>query len=463
MIEQPQPKEPIPKIETRKKGESLIVRSELNLEQYSIFTVSTYRKKSREVVVREKLPTGEVSERRAIIGRTASGVETGVLDIHHFKVYLVLLELWEEAGRPLDEPVHFTILKVIRRLGLNFSGENYARVKLLIRELRTIPLTFISSFYIPKVAQHTSLADVTILNHLEIYERKKKEEQKTYGYGEFQFDRHILENLINNYSHPLRLDVIKEFKKHKDLAILLYTYLDRNLAFKDKYEVRLEKLFDHLDLSQRYVRYPAERKRVIEPVLKQLEGRPLSTGILSYCRIHKTEDGRDYKLVARKSPFMRLPEPRPEPRIQLAPSIQGDLSAELKAKGLTESQIQELFGLWDSETIERQLEIFPFKLEWYRSKGIEVRNPSALLYMMIKGNWIPPSSYVEAKEKEERERKTKHYVLWMCTRYGCKNFHKMIMWPKERGVPSGCPACGSEIEVIQNDYIEYLKDKEEGA
>jgi hypothetical protein len=376
-----------------------------------------------------------------------------------------LLELWEKAGRPIDKPVHFTIFKIIRRLDLVNSGKNYEDIKRQLYQLRQIPVEFVNAFFISKENFFKSLEPFSVLSYLHIYERKKenKFQQRTYGYGEFQFDRHILENLINNYSHPLRLDVIKEFKKHKDLAILLYTYLDRNLAFKDKYEVRLEKLFDHLDLSQRYVRYPAERKRVIEPVLKQLEGRPLSTGILSYCRIHKTEDGRDYKLVARKSPFMRLPEPRPEPRIQLAPSIQGDLSAQLKAKGLTESQIQELFGLWDSETIERQLEIFPFKLEWYRSKGIEVRNPSALLYMMIKGNWIPPSSYVEAKEKEERERKTKHYVLWMCTRYGCKNFHKMIMWPKERGVPSGCPACGSEIEVIQNDYIEYLKDKEEGA
>ena len=147
---------------------------------------------------------------------------------------------------------------------------------------------------------------MTILNHLHIYERKNVgKAKKTRGYGEFQFDRHILASLVNNHSHPLRLDVIKEFRKHKDLAILLYTYLDRNLAFKPKYEIGLGKLFEHLDLSQDYIPYPAKRKHRIEPVLEEIKNKPLSTGALLYCRIHKTEDGEDYKLVCRKKLYTK--------------------------------------------------------------------------------------------------------------------------------------------------------------
>lgn len=408
--------EPKPKIETQKKGESLIVRSELNLEHFSVFTVSTYRKKSREIVVREKLPTGEVSERRAIIGKTAKGIETGVLDIHHFKVYLVLLELWEKAGRPIHEPVHFTILRVIKRLDLSFDGRTYARVKQWLRDLRQVPLTFINSFYIPKVERHTDLHDVSVLNHLRIYERKKEkegEQQKTYGYGEFRFDDYILENLVNNYSHPLRLDVIKEFKKHKDLAILLYTYLDRCLAFRDEYAVTLEKLFEHLDLSQRYVRYPAERKRVITPVLKELKNKELSTGILTECEIKETEDGKDYKLVARKDPYPALPQIRSEtpsrPEPQIAEAISEGPIAQLRAKGLWESQIREVFALWGKEAkemIERQLELLPFRVKWYHFKGVRVNSEAAILYMSLKGNWPPPPNYLEFKAEEAR---TKRY------------------------------------------------------
>ncbi|MEM4723523.1 MAG: RepB family plasmid replication initiator protein [Candidatus Hadarchaeum sp.] len=397
------------KTETKKKAGSLIVRSELNLEQNSVFTVSTYRKKSREIVVRETAPTGEITERRAIIGKTAGGVETGVLTTHHFKVYLALLELWEQAGRPLTEPVHFTILKIIKRLELVDSGKNYQDIKRLLRDLRQIPITFQNSFYIPQEAKHTDLSDITILNHLRIYERKSKGAQKTYGYGEFQFDRYILENLINNHSHPLRLDIVKGFKKHKDTAILLYTYLDRCLAFKDRYEITLEKLFEHLDLSQRHVKYPSGRKKVIEPVLKELEGKPLSTGVLSYCRIHKTQDNKDYKLVAHKKQFEGLPSgeektlelPWTVPTRQRQPD---DLIAKLTAQGLTESQAQELLTAFGREVIQLQLEALPYRLERYRRRREQANTP-AILYQSIKHNWTPPKSYFLAQEEQERQRR----------------------------------------------------------
>lgn len=82
---------------------SSIVRSELNLEQNSVFTVSTYRKKSREIIfAKETGPGGEIHERRAIIGKTAGGIETGILTTYHFKVYLALLDLWEKADRPVE-------------------------------------------------------------------------------------------------------------------------------------------------------------------------------------------------------------------------------------------------------------------------------------------------------------------------------------------------------------------------
>ncbi len=94
---------------SKKKSEDLI-RSELNLERNSIFSVSTYKGKSREVSIIAEGPNGEIRERKAIIGKTIQGIETGVLTTQHFKVYLTLTKIWEEAGRPVDEPVRFTIL-----------------------------------------------------------------------------------------------------------------------------------------------------------------------------------------------------------------------------------------------------------------------------------------------------------------------------------------------------------------
>jgi len=299
-----------PQTEVQKKDQSLIVRSELNLEQYAIFAGSSrdYIGKSREVIYRKELPTGE-EIRQIIIGKTIDGISVADLTPLHFLVYLSLVELWEKAGRPIHENVPFTTLKIMKRLGMKYSGWEYERIKQWLYHLRQVPLEFRNSFFLKKEGSFKSLEPFTILSYLHIYERKhkdKKKEKKIYGYGEFQFDQHVLENLLYNYSHPLRLDVIKEFKKHKDTAILLYTYLDRCLAFRDKYEVRLELLFEHLDLSQRYIKYPSQRKKKLAPVLQELEGNPLSTGILSYCQIHKTEDGKDYKLVAKKTPYQTL-------------------------------------------------------------------------------------------------------------------------------------------------------------
>jgi len=142
-----------------KEKEKSIVRSELNLEKNPVFTVSTYKEKSREVIFKETGPKGEVTERRIIVGKTAQGVETGVLNTYHFKVYLALLELWDKAGRPVSEPVHFTILKILKRLGMKDSGEEYRRLKRWLRDLRQIPISFIQSFYIPKEGEYRDLAD----------------------------------------------------------------------------------------------------------------------------------------------------------------------------------------------------------------------------------------------------------------------------------------------------------------
>lgn len=283
-----------------KESQKAIVRSELNLERNAIFTVSTYKGDSREIVSQEKTEGG-IIERKIIVGKTKEGMETGVLTITHFKIYLALIELWQKAGRPVQEPVFFSIHQLIKRLGLTKSGRTYDQIKRGLYGLRQIPIEFIHSFY-SNMGNFRSLEPFTILNHLKIFEKDAE------GHAEFQFDRWIAESVLQDYVHPLRLDVITSFKRKKDLAILLYTYLDRNLAFRMKFEIGLTRLFETLDLSQNYVRYPSDRKRMIEPVLDELRGTALSTGTLSYLKVGRTKDGQDYKLICRKKHPTELPD-----------------------------------------------------------------------------------------------------------------------------------------------------------
>ncbi|MFC1718382.1 hypothetical protein ACFL6S_32300 [Candidatus Poribacteria bacterium] len=392
-------------LENKKESKDL-TRSELNLERNSIFTVSTYKGNSREVSIIEKGPNGEIRERKAIIGRTVQGIETGVLTTQHFKVYLTLTKIWEEAGRPVNEPVRFTILKIIELLGIVDAGPNYEMIKQQLMTLRQIPLTFIDSFFVPGEGSYKSLRPFTILNHLEIHERGNGTEQRSYG--EFQFDRYILESLVNNHVHPLRLDIITGFRKHRDLAILLYTYIDRNLALRSNYEVGLQKLFSHLDLSQGYIKYASQRKQKIQPVCDLLEGKPLSTGTLSYCRILKVKEKNDYKLVCRKKPFSKEGRKNGGAMGYLPQLIKPELGSGselvslLVQRGLTEKQAEGLASAQTAEIINAQLIYLPFRLREYESQGNKV-NEAAILHDSIRDNWSTPGGYLDAEKEKERE------------------------------------------------------------
>ena len=382
-VKLPEPEKEEIKEETKALETPAIVRSELNLEKNSVFTVSTFRGKSREIKQKEKLPTGETIERTVIIGKTKDGIETGILTTYHFKVYLALIELWEKSGKPTNETVHFTVYKLLKRLDLSDDGRTYEKVKIALYNLRQIPIEFIESFYLSQENSFTTLEPFSILDRLRIYERRSGKQQKTRGYGEFRFDDHILDNLIKDYVHPLRLDVIKSFKKHKDLSILIYTYLDRQLAYKDRFEVGLANLFDELDLSQDHIRYPSDRKVVIDPVLEELRTKPLSTGILSHVDIRKTKDGLDYKLVSRKFPFKALQFPNNYQTKQLSSQ---------KEEKLTQDEDEDPFAC---QIQEHRAKLTELESKELREKAIEkLKNTPGILEEFI------TDPLIEIKENE---------------------------------------------------------------
>lgn len=71
------------------------------------------------------------------------------------------------------------------------------------------------------------------------------------------------------------------------------------MADKNYYKRTTEGLFSDLDLSE--YKYPSKRKQLLSPALKELEGSELSTGMISRANLEKTIDGKDCKVVFRKS------------------------------------------------------------------------------------------------------------------------------------------------------------------
>jgi hypothetical protein len=357
--------------EEKEEKKPVISRIDLNLEDNKIFTLSKYPRKSKEISWKEILPTGEEIERKIIIGKMPdTEIEVGCLDTYHYLMYQILKcflfekllkeedfskkiiekarrkerisfkDLSKEEKEIVKKPIHFSINRILKLLKISVGGWQYKDIVKWIEGLRFRPIIFENTFYLASGEELKEWIGMTILSHLKFYEKKDRKRKKVRGYGYFKFDDNLLENDLNFYNHPVRFDVIatlkkpiseeeektlenkkdkKEKKKRErfyERAIFLYIYIDRMLSNQNYFNKNLKDLFREMGWSDKYVRRPYDRKAQLLPIIKLLRGKPLSTGILSYIEIVKTADGKDYKLICKKTPFEEPQKEIPE-RLEL--------------------------------------------------------------------------------------------------------------------------------------------------
>jgi hypothetical protein len=138
---------------------------------------------------------------------------------------------------------------------------------------------------------------INILSKLKIV-RRKVDGHITTEAGYFQFDDHILKNLLNNYTKPFLFDVFIDIKG--EIALKLYSYLDLIMADKFRFERCTRELFEDIGLKGTSYRNPSKRKQNLEKAFAELTGIMLTTGVLKSATIEKTKDGKDYKAVFQK-------------------------------------------------------------------------------------------------------------------------------------------------------------------
>ncbi|MBI4708150.1 MAG: replication initiator protein A [Candidatus Omnitrophica bacterium] len=273
------------------------IRAELNIEKWPIFTTSTFKGKSREISREIITEDRKRLSKKVIVGKIADK-EVGVLRIFEMKGFYTLIKIWEKAGKPIDKNVNFALHQVAEILKREWGGTTYRQIKNMIDKLRFIPIKWIYSWKVKDGEEEYTLEDgFTILADKRIFE-KKESGQMEFSFSSFRFHNAILKNLIENHTKPVYLDVILKLKK--EVSILLYRHLDLIMADKNYFERRTRELFSDLELSE-YSR-PSARKRLLEPVLKELEGVELSTGILNQAKLKMTKNGEDWKVVFKKSP-----------------------------------------------------------------------------------------------------------------------------------------------------------------
>jgi hypothetical protein len=274
-----------------------IIRSELNLEQWSIFRPSNSRNapKARTLTREITLSDGSKATAQVEVGFT----NKGELTTEDQKTLYALVKQWEDRGRP-DEVTSFSLKRLARLLRKQWGTQTIKGLINSLSRLRATPFTWTNSYYDSSTDETVEMLEMfNILSDLRVAKRSKGEViTKELGY--FKFHDLILTNIKNNHTKPILYEVAISFRS--EIAQLLYNRLDRFLVEKTQYERRTKELFDDLGLEGRAYLNLSNRKQTLERAFKELVGKPLTTGSITSATLEPTSDKKDYKAVFRKGP-----------------------------------------------------------------------------------------------------------------------------------------------------------------
>lgn len=380
-----------------------VIRQELNIEKWPLFTTSNYRKKSRGITREATLDNGDKITRKVTIGKTKQG-EFGVLRLQDYKVFAALTKLWEDADRPQNGTVVFALHKLAELLGLAWSGRTHKELCGCLERLKTIPIIWEDAFYQKETDSTERLVTYfNILDDLMIFERRSgaKKGQQYFALSNFRLNNRIINNILHNYSKPLYLHVINKLKK--DVSILLYRYIDLVMANKNVFERTTKALFRDLDLAN--YKYLSDRKRLLKPALEELKGAELTTGIINDAELKETVDGSDWKIVIKKGRKKISIEQKKEKKENNQEAI---LAVELfnnrfpEGKGtLQEAMAQQLMDKYSAEKVMLHISRIP-------NNGT-VKNPAGLLRKSLENSWemVPTVEEIKEQEREIQDEKEK--------------------------------------------------------
>lgn len=272
------------------------IRPERNLEKWSIWQPANSRTVIKErVLTREiTLPNGDrVTAQVEVVSTTK-----GTLTTEDQRTYYGLVKYWEDNGRTTT--TYFSLKRLSRLLNKKWGTRT---VETLTESLARL---YVTSFFWKNAYHdngtgktHESIEGFRILDNLKIV-RTKTDGHITKEGGYFKFNEFILNNLQSNHTKPVLFEVVLGFKS--EIAQIIYTHVDLILNDKPIYERRSKELFSDLSISGKEYVYPSARKRILEKALKELVDKPLSRGsIIASATVEKTKDGKDYKVVFRKS------------------------------------------------------------------------------------------------------------------------------------------------------------------
>jgi hypothetical protein len=275
------------------------VRPELNLEKWPVWHPTNSRSAPKPKILKREveLPDGTKAIAQVRVGFT----DQGMLTTDDQKVLYALVRQWELRGKE-SEFTFFSLQGLAKTLRRQWGKNVIESLQRSLLRLRVTPFYWKNAYYDKSSKETVSLLDpFSILSDLKIIKRSS-DGHVTKAAGYFKFNDFILNNLRTNHTKPIILDVVMAFKS--DIAQLLYLRLDLLLSNKTRYERCTKELFEDLALEGKAYKNISNRRQILERALKELRGKPISTGTISTAILEPTKDGSDYKLVVTKSRAM---------------------------------------------------------------------------------------------------------------------------------------------------------------
>jgi len=292
-----QNREESPEVEAKEGSAPDAIRPELNLEKWP--AIWRPAKSNRAPVVRSLQREVGLKNGSRVTAKVELGfTHLGELTTEDQRTYYALVKQWEIARRQ-SEHTFFSIRGLARLLKKKWGTNVIDSVTESLRRLRTAPFTWQNSYF--DGTQKGTIEEIdtfTILSELKLI-RQKTDGRVTKEAGYFRFNDLTLRNLLVHHTKPVLFDTILQFRS--EIAQLLYTHIDLIMSDKRQYERRSRELCEDLGLHGTEYGRLNRRKITLERALIELQGAPISTGVISYAGLEKTQDGKDYKVVFVKS------------------------------------------------------------------------------------------------------------------------------------------------------------------
>jgi hypothetical protein len=279
------------------------IRAELNIEKWPAIWNPTHSKihsKSHVQTRTLERETNAANGTKTISKVTINPIaHLGDLTTDDQRTLYALIKHWEDRGKPPHE-TPFSIRAMAKLLHKKGWGTNVIdAVTGSLERLRGTMLVWTRAYRSKdQRVEDSDTVYINILSKLKII-RRKVDGHVTTEAGYFQFDDHILKNLLTNYTKPFLFEVFMDIRG--EIALKLYSYLDLIMADKPRFERCTRELFEDLGLKGAAYRHPSKRKQNLESAFRELTGIMLTTGVLKSATIEKTKDGKDYKAVFQKS------------------------------------------------------------------------------------------------------------------------------------------------------------------